>query len=975
MKLKTICSAVLLLIFVAVSNLNAQRSGQAYIPGTLIIQFEDENTLQLVKSKRKSVQSDAFSTFGIDLSESVWRPEFDRASRLIRAKRKPENLDLNKISTLENKFRLTYNAHVVDQPNLEMIARKISQLPGVAWAEPRYLYETTALPNDPLSGTGLSSPYVYQRFDEAWAVTQGSPDVLIAIVDSGVDYEHPDLDDHLAINENEVPDNGVDDDENGYVDDVLGWDFWEAGYTFGTLEQDNDPMGTGSDHGTHVAGIAAAETNNGEGIPGAGYNCRYIAVKAGGVRDNPDTPDVNESRSVGFGYEGIVYSVLRGAHVINNSWSGPTPSSFGREIIEYAVANDVVVVSSAGNHGDTTPHYPASYEGSMSIGNIVGDERMASSSAYGYKLDVSATGSSITSTVFNDNYGAKTGTSMSGPMVAGLAGLVRAQYPDWTADRVRLQIRSSAVNIDEFNLGKEDELGTGRIDAFKAVSTPLPAIRVNQASLLNDADRKIALGETGKVRLSITNVGAATQSLTVTAESFVNGLTVDETPVNAGVLDEGETLEVDIPIEISANFNTIAFPTLKLSFDDTGTEFADFRVVELQDFAYEALDVNNVYTSLAADGTMGYFAPGESTTGVGFSVNTGTYEAPDFSDNLLYTSNLVVAFNGKYNGNIYDANGTQLRHFRTRSMFRQIMDEEGNLEGTGSFDNAFNLGAPRFMIDMESFASSEPNLRNAVFVKYTITNTTNDTVENVYAGVYNDWDMGDYTLNRIGYSFADSIMYVYENGNNQTPYVATASMRGLPVSSLFAIDNAASGAGSTNWGIYDGLTDQEKEWMLTNGLAKTTITGDTDVSAATAYGPFTLEPDESVSVGFIHAYGMSIEELRSVVFTARRNVPFEELFVSNEQEDLIPLRTELKDNYPNPFNPSTSIRYNLAQAGQIKLEVYSILGQKVATLVDETMAAGSYQVNFDASGLASGVYITRLTAGNQVLSKKMTLIK
>ncbi len=291
---------------------------------------------------------------------------------------------------------------------------------------------------------------------EAWDIEVGSDSVILAIPDSGVQYTHPDLNDNIWINEDEyygTP--NVDDDGNGYIDDIRGWN-WDTG-------DPKDPMDYYG-HGTHVAGISAAETNNDTGVAGiaGGWypgqkGCRIMCLRIGYVDFGMD----NAAAS-------FQYATDMGAKAINCSWASWYADYFA-DAIDYALFNNVLIVAAAGNENgnycsDPDWHYLNMVPGVLVVAATDQNDQKASFSNYGPCIDVSAPGKNILSTVITSNYGWKSGTSMAAPMVTGLTGLLRSYYPDWNRIKIRDAIVQSADPIDV-----EEDMGSGRINAYKAL--------------------------------------------------------------------------------------------------------------------------------------------------------------------------------------------------------------------------------------------------------------------------------------------------------------------------------------------------------------------------------------------------------------------------------------------------------------------------------------------------------------------------
>ncbi|GAG19123.1 unnamed protein product, partial [marine sediment metagenome] len=237
--------------------------------------------------------------------------------------------------------------HFQSNLDMEYIAKKLSAHPEIEYAEPVYLQKLCYLPDDPGiididPETNLSKQEYLRTLLEApaaWDIAQGDSSIVIAIVDSGTDWNHPDLLGNVWTNPSEVPNDGKDNDDNGFVDDVHGWDFYSSEDASGIITEDNDPTAVNQPHGTHVAGIAAAVTNNGIGVASLSHNVRFMPVKVG--------PD--EGEELYFGYYGILYAADNGADIINCSWGSSFFSRTGEEVIQAVTSNGIIVVASAGN--------------------------------------------------------------------------------------------------------------------------------------------------------------------------------------------------------------------------------------------------------------------------------------------------------------------------------------------------------------------------------------------------------------------------------------------------------------------------------------------------------------------------------------------------------------------------------------------------------------------------------------------------
>lgn len=348
------------------------------------------------------------------------------------------------IRTLKGVDRLE---HLEVGLSVERAVEMLNALPFVEYAEPDYVQRTTAVPNDQfvslqwgVNNTGQDIRGVFGTNDvdidgyEAWDTRTSAASMIVAIIDSGTQWDHPDLDDNIWVNAGEIANNGVDDDNNGYVDDVRGWDFFS---------NDNNPTDLQDGHGTHTAGTVGAEGNNGIGVAGVAWDVQLMPLRFLGTNGGSTSDAILA----------INYAVANGSQLSNNSWGGGPFSNSLFNAISSAAANDHLFVAAAGNDLEDTdvfPHYPSSY----TLGNIISvaaiDNQGALSifpsvsspgSNYGAtSVDLGAPGSDIASTYPTDTYVWNSGTSMAAPHVAGAAAIVWAENPGWTYAQVRDQI-------------------------------------------------------------------------------------------------------------------------------------------------------------------------------------------------------------------------------------------------------------------------------------------------------------------------------------------------------------------------------------------------------------------------------------------------------------------------------------------------------------------------------------------------------
>jgi subtilisin family serine protease len=352
----------------------------------------------------------------------------------------------------------------------------LSANPDVAFAEPDYITvlepsHTTNIapsaiaraaltPNDPLfaSQWGLTKIGA----DTAWNTVRGTPSVVIAIIDSGIDMSHPDLVAQRWTNPGEIPNNGFDDDNNGYVDDVYGWNFVGG----------NNNISDDNGHGTLVAGVAGAATNNGMGIAGMCWYCRLMIVK---VMNSGGTANYSDIAA------GVAYASAKGAHVINLSLGGYANSATLQAAID--AATNAVIVGGAGNDNVTTPFYPAAYANVIGVAATHITDTKATFSDYGAWVKLAAPGVGITTTLSGGGYGASSGTSLSAPFVSGLAGLLRTLNPAWSPTLVRAHILHTAISLTTSDPTYGSQLGAGLVNAANAMQAARPSFTFSSYTL------------------------------------------------------------------------------------------------------------------------------------------------------------------------------------------------------------------------------------------------------------------------------------------------------------------------------------------------------------------------------------------------------------------------------------------------------------------------------------------------------------
>ncbi|MBU1626505.1 S8 family serine peptidase [bacterium] len=439
---------------------------QEYVPNELLIKFFDRTLPAEIQNAAKNVGAKHLKTFPV-IGVHHWQ--------------------LGKGVSVEKALKILSKSPFRD---------------SIEYAEPNYILHADAdFPNDPLRNylwglhnLGQYGGAIDADIDalEAWEVQQGSSTVVVAVIDHGVDYEHEDLADNIWINPGEdINSNGIvdesdfdglDNDGNGYVDDIRGWDFYD---------DDNDPMDNNS-HGTHVAGTIGALGNNGIGVTGVSWNVQIMPIRYLGPGGG-STSDAIDSILYAASFEDESRNKI--VRITNNSWGG---GAYSRTLERTISKSGAIFVASAGNDGSSGSHYPSGYncDNIISVAATTQGDGLAGWSNYGSTVDLGAPGNEIYSTVLNKEYEFRSGTSMAAPHVAGAAALLMSEYPSWSVDDVKFQILTT---VDPLPSLEGKTVTGGRLNVRAALGAPefpedlIPPAPVTDLSVTGVTENSITL--------------------------------------------------------------------------------------------------------------------------------------------------------------------------------------------------------------------------------------------------------------------------------------------------------------------------------------------------------------------------------------------------------------------------------------------------------------------------------------------------
>lgn len=732
----------------------------------------------------------------------------------------------------------------------------------VEYAEVMYQQQLFQTPDDPFanpsSGSqgylGVISAY------EAWDITTGSSDIVIGIVDTGMDLTHEDIIGKYYVNPVEVV-NGLDDDNNGYVDDILGYDFADI---------DTDAQADGSQHGTHVGGIAGANTNNGLGIASVGYECLLSPLKG-------FTTVGQLSTGV---WEGVLYAADNGYDIVNLSWGNFGGfNQFDQDIINYCVLEkDMVVIAAAGNTPADLDFYPASYEHVLSVGASTLSDTKWSSGTYSDHIDVMAPGLSIFSTQNDDTYNTDSGSSHSTPQVAGAAGLVKSVFPEYNARQIMEQLRVTSDDIYGVS-GNEAfafKLGKGRLNAFRAVSESVSrSLRVHDFDYASPFGNYAFFGDTLTLSYDLTNYLANLISPSLGLESESPYVQILTTATEFGAFATMQTKsqgDLQIVLTQDAPPNT----EIDLRFTMNEGSYSDFQNVsfftEPDEFDFGD---GNMSLKVVGDGSIG-FSTSDYSTGLSMGYN---------GESVMTFSGLILGENAaSLNDNVTNDFSVPTREddFQSEKAIKLLPHDVIPFYGYSEFSSMDgNLWIEQSIIPSED--------ESYLVIQYRIINTSGAELVDFEAGFFADYNLDNQTDNHANWdSSLNSLVF---NDDVQSTYASVGLIES--VYHYAALDMQALNGNSKD--INATFTDTEKfDFMAGINIPNAGTEGVGNDVAGLVNSTFSsIQPNESVKITVSLTLADSYSKLTSIIAIAnttyqsfQSNPPLEEVFFTCAGNDL-----------------------------------------------------------------------------------------
>jgi subtilisin family serine protease len=789
-----------------------KREGHTVIKGELIVKVKEEfRALFLANDFSQTPIANLFEKFTVsNISKKFTR---------IHKPRVESNRDGYKLVDLSNVYKIIYTKDFNEFTAAEMFYSS-----GMfEYSEAQIIPDLLHTPDDPKVGAQYHLS-VINAFD-AWDIQKGDTNIIVGIVDTGIDTDHPDLIGRIKKNYND-PIDGVDNDNDGFIDNFIGWD---------TGENDNDPE-VWHHHGNQVTGMAVANTNNGANIAAIGYDVMVLPVKI-----------VNGNGYLTGAYDGIVYAADHGADVINCSWGGAVSySQYSQDIINYATINrGAVVVAAAGNNNSTNYFYPASYDNVLSVGGTNAlDEKWIQSgtegSQYNDKVDVTAPAHNVVGLWKGGGSGmVGRGTSFASPIVSGLAGLVKSEYPNASPQKIAAIIKSSTDDIYGVggNSAYTGQLGTGRVNAYKALlPITTPFITYFNHKTDDGFDQNLGQGDTVILSLELINQLGATSNLSVLLRSNDGMSEVLDSISFIYTLGSNESKETasDFKFVVSGTSGVNSSSMFEVEITDgTNVWFDNFGVQVNKD--YIDIVTNNLCLSFNNHGRIGY-----TFSGNGLGVD---YKG---SGSLIKEMGVLL---GVSSDNVLSYEDYELLTFDNAT----VVSGSADFIAKGKLDDSWAFKQIGVKIDQMAYAwRSSPN-EDFVIYEYIVKNPTAIPMEGIYLGVYGDWNIGNGNDNYADFDATKDLGYVYEAGGI---YAGIKALRSKKVN-YYAFDKS----GNDGINIKDGYDDAEEFLSMSSGITHITSSG--DVAHIVSHGPYTVPPGDSIVVAFAIVAGSDLKHLRA----------------------------------------------------------------------------------------------------------------
>lgn len=714
----------------------------------------------------------------------------------------------------------------------------------IEYIEPDYILEPldSYMPNDPQSQNMAYLALIQAA--EGWGIQKGDTNIVVGVIDTSINWDHPDLKDNVKYNYAD-PINGIDDDNDGYVDNFRGWDL--VGTYYGG-PGDNNPRSFGANqHGTMVAGISSATTDNLVGVAGTGFRCKFLPIKCA-------ADSGGYTNSIITGYQGIVYAADHGAQIINCSFGGLNKSALAQDIVNYATFNkNALVLAAAGNTSNMDYYYPASLDNVISVTATTDSDVIAT--VYNCKVDVCAPGIVRTTNESSGYTTMGTFTSFATPVAAGIAAIIKSQFPSYNALQVGEKLRVTCDDVYLINSAPQYayNLGKGRVNMYRSLTINSPAVRVQNYTVNDGNDQILEGGEEVNFYGTFRNYLAPTQALTVSLESDSPFITFINASTTVGSINTLATKSNELPIRFVIAPEVPENATIDFRIKYLDGLYTDFECISvLVNPTYVNIDVGLVQSTINGIGKIGFNNFPNNTQGLGFQYQNRNY---------LYEGGLLIGNNStKVVDNIRGTDGLISADFkpkqRASSLTPGLLSDEDALaifDDQIATSNRLNV---EVRLNTYAFAQA-PNDKYIIY-RYVIKNKNLFMLDSVYTALFADWDIGSNASNDFAnFDSIQKLAYAYGASTGEPDiYVGMLPLTNLSTTQVYNTnfnDFVFSKAGKYQAISLEQLTQSNQ-----------------DILQFLSQGPQAILPLDSIVVAFALLAGDNLSNLKTVATSATK---------------------------------------------------------------------------------------------------------
>lgn len=909
----------------------AQKNSLSFKPNTIIFK---------IKPEYKSIIKDN-KFINIELENTL----FEAGTQTIKQKfpnSKVFDKSHDKYGRKFSDISTIYEITISQEQDIFETIHSLKNIEIIDYAHPYYIPELLYVPDDPLNINDQWYIEIIKAYD-AFDIHRGDTNFVVGITDTGIDIDHPDFIYNIAYNWDD-PIDGIDNDNDGFIDNFRGWDL---------AENDNNPEADVANHGILVSGLCAPETDNGVGLTGSAFKCRFLPIKIS-----------DDDNILTMAYEGVVYAADHGCKVINCSWGSTAYMEMGQDIVNYATINrGALVIGACGNNHNEVLFYPASYDYVFSIaGTTELDQKWSpdntgttSGSTYNYRVDLSAPGAMVY-TASNGGYTmAWGGTSFSAPIVAGAAALVWSYYPELTPLQVKEVLKISADNIDTLpdNIQYAGKLGSGRLNMFKALTMELtPSIVLEQIVIEDDRENNYQNSDEVEVMGILTNYLNAANNLQINISCENPDIQVLTSEINLGNLGTLENVNLENnPIKFKMlpdlDYNSMIMLKLDYSSDDYNkTQYIEIFVKP----SYKELNANNIVISIPDNGRLGYVDE-DSRIGKGMSYLSFGH--------LFYDCGLII---GNNNDRVFSSVRQDTDFYTINHSSKLEPGIFADQEVLSMFNESIDLNSLGIDIIKRAMAWEQEDYSNFIIIEYQFINNNAQAISNFFAGIFADWDLIAPGNNKANYDNEEGLIYFWHTGT-QSLYSGMQLLSNQN-QNHYALDNVQGGDGNVD--ITDDFTDIEKFYMISNTIDEAGQDEDgNDVVGTISAGPTVIQPNDTLTIAFALHATTNLYNLR--LSAQKADYLYNEILHPSNVEDNNINKFVI---YPNPAKDRIEINLPLDFSTDcVELSITDLSGKRLLyQIIDNSESKLELNFNFN-----SGIYILKVESRHGQLIKKLVI--